>query len=603
MADEKNLDVGVRTRKEGTGFEDTSRAAKETKAAAEETTSSFKGLEEATEKANDALKEMAAAMGLLLGAAEVLEFLKEASEEFYKQEKAVRAVALAASAYGANVEHVKKEANEWSEAMSRLSGISNNELLRAVGEQYIVTGDLEQAYKRVSTAMDYAVSTGKTFDEGMRVVNATVHGQTRALVGAIPGVTRHMEAAQASAIAQKFLEEKVKGQTTAVHDNALEADKAKARWEMFKETIGGGVARAITGLRDGFILAKDAVILMGKELVEWFSTMGQSVAAFASFVKNVFTGSGSLTSEWKKYKEETARIDAEHAVRAKKIEDDAVKHYMNGLEEEVAAHKKAGETKLKLDLQLADNRLRVENTLAQQIAMRREHERLQYLKNQAFMQAEGEKAAREAILLMAKEDAIQEAYHAEAMKRAEQYQRTKRQLAKEELRMQKEVADAGLGLLTEVFGQSKELSIAQAVISTYEGATKALAQGGIYGAVLAAIVIAAGLAQVAKIESTEPATSGGISGGFDDPANDRMAYMTGRRWAKDVVDQLSGGWQEGLAGSRVSNTTHVDNSRRTTINANIQDPGNIESVKKLIRTIRMVDTNVLGQTSIAARTK
>lgn len=47
----------------------------------------------------------------------------------------------------------------------------------------------------------------------------------------------------------------------------------------------------------------------------------------------------------------------------------------------------------------------------------------------------------------------------------------------------------------------KAAAITQAVINTYEGATKALAQGGIYGSVMAAIVVAQGLAQVAAIRS------------------------------------------------------------------------------------------------------
>jgi hypothetical protein len=56
-----------------------------------------------------------------------------------------------------------------------------------------------------------------------------------------------------------------------------------------------------------------------------------------------------------------------------------------------------------------------------------------------------------------------------------------------------------------------------------------------------------------------------------------------------------------MRGSSVTN--NVDNSRRTIINTSIQDPSNIESVKKFIRTMKMVDSNVLGQTTIATRTK
>lgn len=49
----------------------------------------------------------------------------------------------------------------------------------------------------------------------------------------------------------------------------------------------------------------------------------------------------------------------------------------------------------------------------------------------------------------------------------------------------------------------KTMAIAQATINTYEGATKALAQGGIFGIAYAATVIAAGLANVAQIAGVE----------------------------------------------------------------------------------------------------
>jgi len=51
------------------------------------------------------------------------------------------------------------------------------------------------------------------------------------------------------------------------------------------------------------------------------------------------------------------------------------------------------------------------------------------------------------------------------------------------------------------------------VIDTYAGATKALAQGGIFGAIAAAGVIAAGLANVKKIVSTKLPQMPGAKGG------------------------------------------------------------------------------------------
>jgi hypothetical protein len=68
------------------------------------------------------------------------------------------------------------------------------------------------------------------------------------------------------------------------------------------------------------------------------------------------------------------------------------------------------------------------------------------------------------------------------------------------------VADA-LGGLAELLGQEsaagKAAAIAQSIINTYQGATKALGQGGIFGAVAAAGVIASGMASVKKIVATK----------------------------------------------------------------------------------------------------
>ena len=59
----------------------------------------------------------------------------------------------------------------------------------------------------------------------------------------------------------------------------------------------------------------------------------------------------------------------------------------------------------------------------------------------------------------------------------------------------------------------KAFSIAEAIINTFNGATKALAQGGFFGFAMAAAVIASGLAHVAKIASTQPTSAGGAAGG------------------------------------------------------------------------------------------
>jgi hypothetical protein len=73
-----------------------------------------------------------------------------------------------------------------------------------------------------------------------------------------------------------------------------------------------------------------------------------------------------------------------------------------------------------------------------------------------------------------------------------------------------------LGAISDLVGKQtvvgKGLAIATSLINTYQGATKALAQGGMFGFVGAAGVIAAGIASVQKIISTQiPGQSSGGS--------------------------------------------------------------------------------------------
>lgn len=63
------------------------------------------------------------------------------------------------------------------------------------------------------------------------------------------------------------------------------------------------------------------------------------------------------------------------------------------------------------------------------------------------------------------------------------------------------------------FEMHKVAATAEAIISTYQGAAKALGQGGAYGYVLAAAVIAAGLANVAKIQAQTFDGGAGAGGG------------------------------------------------------------------------------------------
>jgi hypothetical protein len=90
----------------------------------------------------------------------------------------------------------------------------------------------------------------------------------------------------------------------------------------------------------------------------------------------------------------------------------------------------------------------------------------------------------------------------------------KKELTDYEKKLEQEKFDAQLGLASQslaIIGglvdqnsaAGKAIAVTQAIINTYQGASKALAQGGIFGPVAAAATIAAGLINVRKIISTK----------------------------------------------------------------------------------------------------
>ncbi len=93
----------------------------------------------------------------------------------------------------------------------------------------------------------------------------------------------------------------------------------------------------------------------------------------------------------------------------------------------------------------------------------------------------------------------------------------------------------------EMFAIGKAFAVSQAIINTYVGATKALAEGGpILGPILAASVVALGLAQVAKIVAEKPpamALGGSFMVGGAGGVDSQMVPIMATPGEKVTVDQ------------------------------------------------------------------
>lgn len=112
----------------------------------------------------------------------------------------------------------------------------------------------------------------------------------------------------------------------------------------------------------------------------------------------------------------------------------------------------------------------------------------------------------------------------------------------------------------------KALAVTQAIISTYQGASKALGQGGIFGPIAAAGVIASGLAQVRAITQTElptPPLGGGGGGGTPQLAGPSVGIIGGQLDAgaqlqADIAGQMRKPARAYVVGQNVTSQQSLD---------------------------------------------
>lgn len=135
-------------------------------------------------------------------------------------------------------------------------------------------------------------------------------------------------------------------------------------------------------------------------------------------------------------------------------------------------------------------------------------------------------------------------------KKADEITAIKEKHAEADKQIQKAVDDAQLGMATQALGQMKGLfgeqtaagkaaGIIDATINTYVGASKAIAQGGVIGPILAATTIASGLATVGKIAGI-PApefAQGGIVGGSGTGTSDSVTAKLSK--GESVINEKS----------------------------------------------------------------
>ena len=551
---------------------------------------------------------------------ELISQFKEGFEQVAALEQAFNQLERAAKANGENFDVVKGKVTEFAESLKKMAGIDDDAVIKQVTKLYTATGDLSNSMGLVRLAADVAASgVGVDFNQALQLVTGAAQGQTRALTQL--GLKTD-EVGGKTLSAQEALDKIEKafgGNAQKAKGLTVEVNKLNEQWEDVRnnlvEKLTPAIEIAMNLIKSFFValdgawrLFSDAVVgtlgffgkfgsYMKALLSGDLAGMKAAVSGMGAEVKGAYDSMVAGAEETKKKIADIWTVPEGGGIKAGKPTGivtpgggggSALAEQINEWQQEMNRwHQIQGALNLEfLKKKLADEKKHEDAKLALRKHSAKETERIEKqldAERERLMDAQTQRILDQVRLTKASKDA--------------------------EKAMAAETAYAAIGLGQAMFGDSKELAIASAIINTYEGASKALAQGGIYGPVLAAIVIATGMAQVAKITSTEPSGGGDATRGqgFDNPNSDAAARLGGRRWAADMIGEFTGGvregWAAGMMGSaRGGNTTNYDQRRTYNVHlhgAGLIDPSNQQMLLQLKRNLDMVGSRVDSQRTLA----
>jgi hypothetical protein len=579
--------------------------------------------------------------------AAIFQQFKEGWEEAKNLAREYRALDIAAQRLGDSTPAMRAELHKVVQELRETAAVSDHESIPALVKLYREYGNMGDAAKAANLAVAIvAAGMAKDFAGAIDIVHLAAVGNVKALkeLGiVIEGVEG---AGNKGAAALKALAEQARTAYVDQSSLAFQTKQLKNEWEDARVQAVEGIKTALpyilalfktayegmnaawsiltNSIVSGGVLIKDVLDVVKVRTVEgmktWAETLKKDAADIPTFAaERTKLAAANMAKAWE---------DMAH--RIKQLNVDELPPPLAGPKVDKVAH---FSTDLRLELLKVEGKAAtafVEKQRAEYAVLRREEEnalkelaktdgntetnrdlirKIYYQKRQELRNketAEARKAFEAETKALEDEIKKQITYEEKLDKWREGLREKKRKadqadvdqaiadaekVAKQKVKLEELAANAAVSILGDVFGNTKEVAIIQALINTAVGATKAYDQLGIFGYAGAALVIAAGMAQVAAI-SSQNYSGKSVSGGFDDPANDRMAYLTGHRWAEDMVQQISAGWGSGLKGS----TTNITNdySQRTTVQASglLVNSADRNSLMNLQRGLDMVNLTV-----------
>ena len=447
----------------------------------------------------EALIGVAQAIGSAFAIYKLINLLVEGTRAAMEQARALSQLANMAQQFGQNGKEAAKAAQQLADALQS-RGFQSGVILASVREMLPVTRNYAEAISAVTLAADINAKTGMRFAEALEIIKRLIAGD-RGVLYAFREL--HVTAKDAQGALDE-LRATFGGASNELDDAKQKVDSFRSAWQDLWKAIGGPIASVLAWIIDKFKLLGATWAALNLALLDFGGelqlTFHGIALLFEKFdikhpVDSIKTALWLIHEEEVKFQEQSkARWDAWAASIEKARASIAAPGKITGPPGKPMPTVSGGEL---------DTAKMFEDNLFKEIAaLQKYYGKVRDLREK---DTQAEKDA-----LAANFRAVKDYYFKlEEVKQAEI--ELERKVAAAKMAAEQAAIEGAVGMLMAAFPENREIAAAQALINTYLAATRALAEGGPYlGPILAAIITAAGMAQVANIYATEP---GGAMGG------------------------------------------------------------------------------------------
>lgn len=502
--------------------------------------------------------------GFFMGLKQVIQFANETIQAHLESVRAVKTLEASYQALGITGTQALKNAKAFAGEMQNATGIADEVFLDAqrMLANFGVVG--QKAQEAIKAA--YALSVGRNmeFASALDLVTRAAAGQTQTLARqGIQIADNVKECDKFDAVLEQINDKFGAAAQAQMGDTITQVNALKESWGDFKEVIGGllipafelliktgtkavNVLNSLTGADQSAIeatIAKDKerlALLNRRYQIEQQTALvnaknGEISEVYAQRLKSLenemLMVSGAITENQKTLNKEKAELaekekeinantykTAQNAIATKEAaqaKKKALEEQNNALKEQQSIVSQMGldgkktegtsswGTLTKKDSDLSDETqfAAAEARLNEMLELKRQYIENEIadaeLKNSALLELDNQ--------YLEQLSALEDQKAAADKKRQEKLAADKKAI---EQRAMSDLISLSSSSNKQMAAIGKTASIAQATINTYEGATKALAQGGFFGFAMAAAVIAAGLNNVAQIAGVQLADGG-----------------------------------------------------------------------------------------------